>query len=66
MGDTHDSDVVPVDQGLICVQRERRVEDLSQDACADVQLCARMVGINQIQNTYMNHLNRNGNTDVSF
>ncbi len=37
MGGAHDSDVVPTDQGLICVQRERRVEDLSQDACTDVQ-----------------------------
>ncbi len=32
MGNAHDSDIVPTDQGLICVQRERRVEDLPQDA----------------------------------
>jgi hypothetical protein len=37
MGDEHDSDIVPADQGSICVQRERRVEDLSQDACTDIQ-----------------------------
>ncbi len=37
MGDAHDSDIVPADQGLICVQRERRAEDLSHDACTDVQ-----------------------------
>jgi hypothetical protein len=27
---------------------------------------ARMVGINQIQNTYLKHLNQNANTDVFF
>ncbi len=37
MGDAHDSDVIPVDQGSICVQRERREEDLPEDACADLQ-----------------------------
>jgi hypothetical protein len=41
MGNVHDSDVVPTDQGLICVQRERRVEDLSQDACTDVQYASK-------------------------
>ncbi len=33
----HDSDFVPADQGLICVQRERRVENLSQDARTSLQ-----------------------------
>jgi hypothetical protein len=66
MEGAHDSDVVPVDQGLICVQRERKAEDLSQDACTDVQMHARMVGINQIWNTDMKHLNQNANTDVFF
>jgi hypothetical protein len=37
MGDAHDSDVIPADQGLICVQREGRAEDLSQDVHTDVQ-----------------------------
>jgi hypothetical protein len=29
-------------------------------------MCARMVGINQIRNTYMKHLTRNANEDVPF
>ena len=37
MENAHDSDVVPMDQGSICVQRERRAEDLSQDARTDLQ-----------------------------
>ncbi len=37
MGDARDSDVVPMDQESICVQRERRVEDLPQDACTSLQ-----------------------------
>ncbi len=37
MGNTHDSDIVPMDQGLICVQRERRAEDLPEDARTDLQ-----------------------------
>jgi hypothetical protein len=37
MGDAHDSVIIPADHGLICVQRERIAEDLSQDACTDVQ-----------------------------
>ncbi len=37
MGDAHDSDFVPADQGSICVQRERGVEDLPQDAHTDLQ-----------------------------
>jgi hypothetical protein len=41
MGDVHDSDVVPADQELIFVQKERRAEDLSQDACTDVQLACK-------------------------
>ncbi len=37
MGDVQNSDIIPIDQESICVQRERRVEDLSQDVCIDVQ-----------------------------
>ena len=37
MGDAHDSDCFPMEQGSICVQREGRVEDLPQDACTDLQ-----------------------------
>ncbi len=35
--DAHDSDVVPADQGPICLQREGRVEDSSQDALTGLQ-----------------------------
>jgi hypothetical protein len=37
VGDAHAADFFPTDQGLICVQRERRLEDLSEDACIDLQ-----------------------------
>ena len=37
MGNAHDSDLTPTDQGAICVQRERRAEDLPQDAWTDLQ-----------------------------
>ena len=29
-------------------------------------MCARMVGINQIRNTYMKHLERDANVDIIF
>ncbi len=37
MGDAHDSEISRADQGSICVQRERRAEDLPQDACTALQ-----------------------------
>jgi hypothetical protein len=37
VGDAYALDFFPVDQGLICVQRERKAEDLSEDACIDLQ-----------------------------
>ncbi len=37
VGDVHDSDFIPTDQGSISVQRERRAEDLPQDSCTDLQ-----------------------------
>ncbi len=37
MGDANAAKFFPMDQGSICVQRERRAEDLPDDACIDLQ-----------------------------
>jgi hypothetical protein len=37
VGDAHAEDFFQVDQGSICVERERRAEDLSEDAHIDLQ-----------------------------
>jgi hypothetical protein len=37
VGDAHAADFFPENQGSICVQKERRAEDLSGNACIDLQ-----------------------------
>jgi hypothetical protein len=66
MGDAHVSDIVPADQGLICVQRERRLEDFSQDAYTDVQYACKD-GWDKSDLQYIHEaFDQNANTDVFF
>ncbi len=66
MGGAHAAEFFPTNQGLICVQRERRAEDCLKMLVMIYKMHARMVGINQIWNTCMKHLNQNANKDVFF
>jgi hypothetical protein len=66
VGNADISNILPLGERWVCIQGERGAKDILEMLMLLYNMHARMVGINQIRNTYMKHLTRDANKDVLF